>query len=142
MNSVVNPMELKDLESVARLSAELGYTCPLEEFRSRFLEISALPHHKLMVVRTSEVQGWIHLEIVTDLIEPKKVEIKALIVTEENRGEGSGKKLLEEAKTWVKSQGLDTIYLSCNIKRDRAHAFYLREGFIKQKTSHFFELTL
>lgn len=138
MNSIVKPMELKDLPSVTRLCAELGYPVSPDEIKVRFLELQALPHHALLVV--GDGQGWIHLEIVFDLIEAKKVEIKALVVDEKLRGQGLGKKLLQASREWAGKNGLDTIYLSCNIIRDRAHAFYLREGFIKNKTSHFFEL--
>lgn len=138
MNSIVKPMELKDLPSVTRLCAELGYPASPDEIKVRFLELQTLPNHLLMVI--GDGQGWIHLEIVFDLIEAKKVEIKALVVDEKFRGQGLGKKLLQASREWAEKNGLDTIYLSCNIIRDRAHAFYLREGFIKNKTSHFFEL--
>ena len=138
MNSIVKPMELKDLSSVTRLCAELGYPNSPDEIKARFLELQTLPNHCLLVV--GDGLGWIHLEIVFDLIETKKIEIKALVIDEKFRGQRLGQKLLQASREWAEKNGLDTIYLSCNIMRDRAHAFYLREGFIKNKTSHFFEL--
>jgi GNAT superfamily N-acetyltransferase len=50
--------------------------------------------------------------------------------------------LLNAVREWAKTNLVSTIYLSCNIIRDRAHAFYLREGFIEVKTSHFFEIEI
>lgn len=105
----------------------------------RFNDLSSLNNHGLLVLEDGGVKGWVHLEIVYDLIEEKKVEIKALIVDENSRSKGYGHALIKAAREWTKQNKLNTIYLSCNTMRDRAHDFYLREGFTKVKTSHFFE---
>lgn len=135
-------MNRNDLDSVGALSEQLGYPVEMEELRARFENISKLAHHALLVCSEMEVSGWIHLEAVSDLIEETKVEIKALVVNENMRSKGVGSALVQAAKEWAKTYGSNTIYLSCNIIRDRAHAFYEREGFTKVKTSHFFELNI
>ncbi|MFP5386854.1 MAG: GNAT family N-acetyltransferase [Bacteriovoracia bacterium] len=143
MKSVIRPMQRKDLDAVRIMADQLGYPCPSPEFEQRFLELIVLSHHQLYVLVDQEkVQGWIHLELVTDLIEEKKVEVKAMVVDEDSRGQGYGSDLLSQAREWGKEKGVSTIYLSCNIIRDKAHAFYLREGFKKVKTSHFFEMVI
>lgn len=142
MNSIVKPMELKDLESVEHLCQELGYPTSKALIRERFELLGKQPRHGLFVVHDSKVEGFIHLEVVLDLIEEQKVEIKALVVNENQRGKGLGKLLIEKSREWAKSHGVSIIYLSCNILRDKAHAFYLREGFKKTKNSHFFELEI
>jgi len=142
MNSVLRPMNRNDLELVGALSNQLGYPVKMSELITRFEELSALSHHALMVCGENAVKGWIHLELVSDLIEEKKVEIKALVVDESERSKGTGSLLVKAASEWAKTYGVTTIYLSCNIIRDRAHAFYEREGFSKVKTSHFLELKI
>jgi GNAT superfamily N-acetyltransferase len=131
-----------DLVAVGALSEQLGYPVEMQQLMARFEHISSLGHHALLVTGDHEVSGWIHLEAVSDLIEETKVEIKALVVDENMRSKGVGTVLVQAAKEWAKTYGSNTIYLSCNIIRDRAHAFYEREGFTKVKTSHFFELKI
>lgn len=140
--TIVLPMSSGHLKMVGALSDQLGYSVALPELCERFKELSRLSHHALFVVVDEEVRGWMHLELVSDLIEEKKVEIKALVVDEKERGKGFGRLLINSAREWAKTYRVSTIYLSCNIIRDRAHAFYLREGFRKVKTSHFFELNI
>ena len=141
MKTDIKPMELKDLERVCTLTEELGYKASRSELQERFEEIRHLKNHVLLVA-SEDVQGFIHLEVATNFIKEKRVEIKALVVNENSRGQGIGRALLKAAAEWARSNRVSIIYLSCNIIRDRAHAFYLREGFIKKKTSHFFELEI
>lgn len=132
-------MNLNDLKRVLELAGQLGYPGELKDFETRFQSLVALPSHSLWVYADMEVEGWIHLERVLDLIEEEKVEIKALVVSETSRGKGIGKALLIQAREWAKTYRVSTIYLSCNIIREKAHAFYEREGFKKVKTSYFYE---
>lgn len=132
-------MKNQDLEMVRKLSEQLGYPVSSEVFRSRFEELSALPNHALFVVEDNKIRGWIHLETVFDLIEEKKVEIKAIVVDVEQRGQGYGKLLIQEALLWTQKRGMKLIYLNCNIDRHKAHEFYSHQGFALVKTSHFFE---
>jgi GNAT superfamily N-acetyltransferase len=135
-------MNRNDLESVGAMSDQLGYPVDTNELNTRFEELMKLSHHALMVCEENSVKGWIHLEVVSDLIEERKVEIKALVVDQNERSKGTGSLLVKAASEWAKTYGVSTIYLSCNIIRDRAHAFYEREGFTRDKTSHFFELKI
>ncbi len=142
-NCLISSINSNDLEGLRRLSEELGYPCSQEELQSRLELLKTLDNHALCKIsEDGELRGWIHLEKVFDLIEKTKVEIKAIVVSEKYRSRGYGKGLIEYAKNWAQENGIDTIYLSCNIVRNRTHEFYKREGFALVKTSHFFELEL
>lgn len=132
-------MNRNDLLLVGAMSDQLGYVVETHELLERFEALYSLENHALFVSDDDGIKGWIHLEVVFDLIEEKKVEVKALVIDENARSKGHGSELLQTAREWAKTYGVSTIYLSCNILRERAHAFYLREGFTKIKTSHFFE---
>lgn len=136
------PLTEGDLSEVRGLVSQLGYSCYEGELTERFGKLMKLSQHALKVWKDDQVRGVIHLEEVFDLIEEKKVEIKALVVDEESRSRGIGRALLEEAAQWAKERGCTTMYLSCNIKREKAHSFYLRESFALLKTAHFFERKL
>lgn len=128
------------LPEVGKLSDQLGYPVKMNELLLRFQKLSIKNRHALFVCEENKnILGWIHLECVEDLIEEDKVEIKAFVVEENFRGKGIGKALLETAEKWAKTYQLHTIYLNCNILRERTHKFYQREGFENYKSSLFFE---
>ncbi len=134
------PMSSTHLPGVAILSDQLGYPVTENELAHRFQKLLQSPRHAFFVYEENKnILGWIHLECVEDLIEDDKAEIKALIVSENSRGNGIGKALIESAEKWAKTYHLHTIYLNCNILRERTHTFYEREGFSNYKTSRFFE---
>lgn len=136
----ISRMEEHHLSEVAKLSDQLGYPVELSELRDRFLKLSPKKRHAFFVCEENKnILGWIHLECVEDLIEEDKAEIKAFVVEENSRGNGIGKALIEIAEKWAKTYQLHTIFLNCNILRERTHKFYQREGFEKYKSSLFFE---
>jgi len=46
--------------------------------------------------------------------------------------------LLAAAEAWAARQGLDEVILRSNVVRERAHGFYVREGYEQAQTSHQF----
>lgn len=136
----ISPMKESHLPEVMKLSEQLGYPVAISELETRWKKLSSKYRHGFFVYEENKnILGWIHLEVVEDLIEEDKVEIKALVVEENSRGTGIGKALIASAEKWAKTYQLHTIYLNCNILRERTHNFYIREGFSNYKTSHFFE---
>jgi len=132
-------MDRSDLPEVAGLAAQLGYPTRLDQLHARYEILEKRPDHGLFVFKTHQVLGWIHLQIMDDLIEESAVEIRTLVVDENSRSLGVGKSLIEFARKWSKIRNHDMLFLTCNIVRTRAHAFYEREGFTLNKTSHFYE---
>jgi hypothetical protein len=57
------------------MSDQLGYASDTSLLIQRFEELSALSNHQLLVVEDRGIKGWIHLELVHDMIETKKVEL-------------------------------------------------------------------
>jgi GNAT superfamily N-acetyltransferase len=65
-------------------------------------------------------------------------EIVGLIVDETKRSHGIGKGLIKEAETWAKEKGIEEIVVRSNVKRERAHKFYLSTGYKIEKQSIIF----
>jgi GNAT superfamily N-acetyltransferase len=143
MKNAISPMQASDLKQVAELARQLGYPNEMEALEARFAQLAPLAHHWLLVIRNEQgVQAWMHLERVFDLIEPAKLEIKAIVVNEELRGQGLGQQLIEHAQMIARENALRMIYLNCNIKRETTHKFYRQLGFQLERTAHFFEMTI
>ena len=77
MKSLVRPMNRNDLPLAGALSEQLGYAVSADELSMRFEELFLLKNHALFVIDDQGIKGRIHLEVVFDLIEEKKVEVKA-----------------------------------------------------------------
>jgi GNAT superfamily N-acetyltransferase len=66
------------------------------------------------------------------------MEVVALLVREELRGGGIGAALLDRCEKWALTRGCKLLMLSSQLFRERAHAFYRRQGFREVKRSAFF----
>jgi GNAT superfamily N-acetyltransferase len=65
--------------------------------------------------------------------------IGGLVVREDARGLGVGRRLCLEVEEWARSRSVPLVRVRSQIKREDAHRFYLRDGYRKVKTSFVFE---
>lgn len=67
------------------------------------------------------------------IVDAPFVELAALVVDDGARGAGVGKALLAEVEAWARQRGFPGVYVRSNVIRERAHRFYLREGYTERK---------
>ncbi len=130
--------EFKDFLSVYEL------VCTLEECqldKKRFEEIfrSMLKNpdrYALLVARTEkEVIGFADIRFEDLLHHVSKVaELLELVIEPQYRCEGVGQALFDQACHIAKERNCTQIECSSNLRRTRAHAFYLRNG---MKNDHY-----
>jgi len=98
----------------------------------------------VLIAETPErrVIGWVHVSVTPLLEVSLRAEVNGLIVAEGQRSSGAGAKLLQAAEEWAKSKGCDSMSVRSNVIRDRAHAFYLRNGYEHYKTQKAFHKKL
>ena len=136
-------MEESDAEAVAALSEQLGYRIPPEQRTARIRAIREIPGHLVLVaVLGHRVVGWIDACITQHLVTDPYLEICGLIVDAEMRSQRIGQQLLQRAESWGSEQGLGTVLVRSRESRDRAHEFYLRQGYRRVKVSHVFDKPL
>ena len=136
---------LADAPMIAELSGQLGYPSTKRETEERLARLLPRPHDTVVLVAESpahEVMGWLHVSVVPLLEVALRAEINGFIVAEGQRSLGAGAKLLEAAEQWAKKKGCKDISARSNVIRDRAHAFYVRNGFEHYKTQKAFRKDL
>lgn len=136
---------LSDAASVAELSGQLGYPTHEKEMADRLAHLLRHPRFgAVLIAETSggEVIGWLHVSVTPLLEVPLRAEVNGLIVADGQRGSGSGANLLQAAEAWAKSKGCTTMSVRSNVVRDRAHSFYLRNGYEHYKTQKAFRKAL
>ena len=64
----------------------------------------------------------------------KKLEVDQLVILEEYRGKGLGKKLMDEATRIAKANECNRIELNCWLFNENALAMYEHIGYVRQRT--------
>ena len=132
-----------DVPRLAELSGELGYPASVQEMRQRFGQIKPAARHAVFVAEFEKmVVGWIHVSITPLLEVARRAEVNGLIVAERHRSLGAGAKLLDAAEVWARGKKCQGMSVRSNVIRDRAHAFYERQGYIHFKTQKAFRKKL
>ena len=132
-----------DAEAAAELSGQLGYSCAVEDLRDRIDELSrAADRVAFAAVVDGQIVGWIDAAMERHLQSPASAVIGGLVVREDTRGLGVGKRLCLEVEEWARNKSVPLVRVRSQIKREDAHRFYLRDGYRKVKTSFVFEKTV
>jgi GNAT superfamily N-acetyltransferase len=139
----IRRLTVDDAEAAAELSGQLGYSCALEDLRERIEELShAADRVAFAAVVEGQVVGWIDAAMERHLQYAASAVIGGLVVRENMRGLGVGRRLCLEVEEWARSRSVPLVRVRSQIKREDAHRFYLRDGYRKVKTSLVFEKLL
>jgi len=140
----VRPPLRGDHAKMTDLAGQLGYPCTRDQVRARLSEMQDSNQYAVYVAETSkdQIAGWIGVYIFRSIEMEKYAEISGLVVDQETRSRGVGKVLLDAAEGWARSHGCADISVRSNIKRERAHGFYKRNGYEWTKTQETFRKSL
>jgi GNAT superfamily N-acetyltransferase len=133
--STIRAATSSDANELAKLSGQLGYPADAATVLRRLDGVVA--HHAGVVLVAVDPQGGLggfaHVEPRRLLIAEQFAELAALVVSETARGQRVGSALLAAAEGWAREQGFASMRVRSNILRERAHRFYLREGYVERK---------
>lgn len=125
---------LNDLQGVYNLICELEMeTMPAKEFEDIYSKnITREDIHYLVVENKGELIAFGSMHIQSLLHHSADVaEIQELIIKDDFRGKGIGKKLIDRLKEISKEKRCELIEVCCNRKRIDSHEFYEHNGFNK-----------
>lgn len=142
--TIVRNARISDAPRIAKLSGQLGYPATTADITKRIRQLKNTAPNALFVAVSpdSGVVGWTHVSV-THLVESgTRAELNSLIVDEGQRSLGAGAQLLQAAETWARKHGCPSMSVRSNVLRERAHAFYQRQGYEHYKTQKAFRKTL
>ncbi|MBN2086315.1 MAG: GNAT family N-acetyltransferase [Anaerolineales bacterium] len=127
----IRPATTADSPAIAGLVTQLGYPSTEAEIASRLAPILARPDYALWVAEASgSVVGltgvFVHLAVEYDGLYGR---LLGLVVDEPFRGQGIGKKLLDQTERWLRERGVSKLTLTSGKQRAEAHRFYRRLGY-------------
>jgi ribosomal protein S18 acetylase RimI-like enzyme len=137
--------EPADYARLAELAGELGYPSSAEDIARRLAGLLDISQQHVIFVaqRTGEpIAGWICVAVQGTIESDAHAEITGFVVGSEFRSQGVGEQLLARAEAWARERDVHSVRLRSNVIRDRAHAFYLREGYEHYKTQKAFRKPL
>jgi len=143
MESFIRKVCIEDAESINHLSIQLGYKLSFQETTIQIKEVIHREDHCVFVIiLEGRLIGWIHgFEAIR--IESKPfIEIAGMVVDENYRGKGAGRKLVDAMKEWSSSKGINKLRVRCNNKRLETHKFYSKIGFREVKEQKIFEVEI
>jgi GNAT superfamily N-acetyltransferase len=129
-----------DAQPIAELTTQLGYPASRAQIAKRYRTLRPESQHAVFVaeIESKGVVGWLHVSFVPLLESDPKAEVNGLVVSAQQRSSGVGAKLLAAAEAWSKKKHCRAMNVRSNVIRDRAHSFYLRNGYEHYKTQKAF----
>lgn len=140
MNYLIRNAELRDSNSIAELSHQLGYKSEYATMLKRLTEI--LDHDDNCVFVAFEdknLVGWIHGFYSRRVESDSFIEIGGLVVGENYRKNGVGKMLVEEIIKWADLKECKKVRVRSNTIRTESHIFYQKLGFEINKEQKIFD---
>lgn len=137
----IREASIEDSDQINKVSEHLGYK-PLsnEEAKAQLLEIiESASDYVWVYAEGKKIQGWLHLFISERLASPRFAEIGGLAVDKSCRRSGIGRKLVEQAMYWSKSNSM-YLRVRCNASRAEANKFYERIGFECEKNQKVYQI--
>jgi len=133
-----------DASRIAELSGQLGYPTTTRQMAGRLNSALKMQNGACFVAetKTDGVIGWVHVSVTPLLEVERRAEVNGLVVAEQVRSRGAGGKLLTAAEKWSRKRGCVGMSVRSNVLRERAHSFYLRQGYEHYKTQRAFRKTL
>jgi len=136
----VCPVHSGHYEDIARLAGQLGHESTVDQIRLRIEEMRDVQQYAVYVVEgpRGNVVGWIGICMFRAVETDAYASISGLVVDQKFRSRGIGKVLFDAAEEWAGSLGCDVITVKSNVKREQAHCFYRKNGYVQVKTQHTF----
>lgn len=117
----------------------------LDEVIERLNLLLPNPSNLVLVAESQKANGllaWLAAERRLILESGLKFEVVGLVVDENARRSGVGRRLVQDAEQWVFDQSGRDIVVRSNVLRPESHGFYESLGYIRKKSQHVYSKRL
>jgi len=144
MTTSIRAARYADAGALASLSGQLGYPADADTIVRRLDELTTNHVGEVLVAEAEDgaVVGWAEASVQRHLVHDTRAELAGLIVADGARNRGVGTALLRAVEAWARERGLSELIVRSNVVRERAHRFYLREGYAEKKRQAVFSRRL
>lgn len=126
-----------DAHALQTLMIELGYDIPKHDIIKNIKNVQERGGRIFLAQSGDTIIGCVCVMIDARLAEGLYGEIISLVVSENSRSQGIGKKLVKHAESWLKAR-VTKIRVRANTVRSDAHNFYESLGYTSVKDQKIF----
>jgi GNAT superfamily N-acetyltransferase len=129
----IREMEPSDSKRIEELLDQLGYPNTDGFIENRISQLLKNPDEKAIVAIDQEkVVAFMSIHFIPQIaLKGDFARISYFVVDEEYRNAGAGKRLEEYCEDIARSRNCDRIEVHCHSRRERAHKFYYRHGYVE-----------
>jgi ribosomal protein S18 acetylase RimI-like enzyme len=138
MEVFIREFQAKDLDDLVLLMAQLGYKHTKNSLQNNLDLMQKHGGQVFVAEYDSNVCGCIAVNLNIGLAEDSRGEIISLVVSEQARGLGIGKKLVAQGEKWITSH-TNRLRVRANTIRTQAHKFYKSLGYRVKKSQFVLE---
>lgn len=134
--------ESKDAFALSALLAELGYADTEPFIERRLAQLMVDETERLLIAEHGNtVLGFLSLHFIPQLaLAGDFARISYFCIAEGERSKGAGQQLLQHAERLAREHACDRMEVHCHQRREKANAFYAREGYGESPRYHIKEL--
>lgn len=140
----IRTASVQDAKGLAQVVGEFGYPATPEKMKKRLEKINSNSAYlTLLAERDGMIIGMLGMHVEYSFVTDDNIgRILAMVVHANDRNQGIGRKLLEEAESWALEKEVSTIVLNSGNREERraAHAFYERSGYRAKSTGFYKKL--
>lgn len=138
MDASIRKYRDNDLDDLVRLMDQLGYKHSKASLQNNLELLQKHGGEVFVAEHNATVCGCIAVNLNIGLAEGLRGEIISLVVSEQARGLGIGKKLVKQGENWIKTH-TNHFRVRANTVRTKAHEFYKSLGYDIKKSQFIFE---
>ena len=130
----IRPAEERDAEAVAALFQEWGHPLSCDEVCRKIRAFTQTPSHRFLVAEIDgAVVGFAAMNTALSPGRPRKIGvISGMAVAPQHQRRGIGRRLVESAEQWLRSEGASYIRVTTASHRaETAHRFYPALGYLQ-----------
>ena len=127
---------LSDASDIASLCDQWGYPMSAERCLDCLEYLLGNDRDSIFVAinGSDRLVGWVHAQSRTIISPADAAEIVGIIVDQNARRQGIGRKLIDACEQWARENGFEKLNVKSNAVRPEAHEFYPGIGFELVKT--------
>jgi predicted N-acetyltransferase YhbS len=131
---VVRDATRADAERIAELLAQLGYPSTAGQVTRRLGALARLESNVVLVAEDDARVVGLVTGVTRDVIHRDEpfCRIASMIVDEEWRERGVGRRLVDAIEQWARDRGCSVIEVSSGVQRLGAHRFYEGLGYVEK----------
>lgn len=135
MEFIIRQAKITDIEDIYNINKiSLGYDYDLEKQKNKLKLILEDSTQVVFVAeKDNKIVGYVHLANYNIIYMDSFINCLALAVDNDYKRNGIGSALIKQAEIWAKENGAVGIRLCSSIEREKAHEFYLSQGFFVSK---------